>query len=130
MYIAERTIRFQIHLQRIINSYKTTHNRTSDTSTKNGSFSHARKVNPGHPVLHIVSELDLMVKNVYFSSSPFDPNLSRIFAIVQKTGQSKMFHLATAEHYEKESNDYKTRTNAYRCLGTNDPLSDLEVRTK
>ena len=49
--------------------------------------------------------------------------------ILRKTDKPKVFHLGTIEHYEKESNNYMDRTNAYQCLNTEDPLPDLIIRT-
>jgi hypothetical protein len=49
--------------------------------------------------------------------------------ILRQTDKSKVFHLGTAEHYQKESNNYMDRTKAYQCLGTEDPLPTLIIRT-
>ncbi|CAF4154274.1 unnamed protein product [Rotaria sp. Silwood2] len=49
--------------------------------------------------------------------------------ILQKTDKSKVFHLGKLEDYQKKSQEYMEKTQAYRCLGTNDPLPDLIQRT-
>jgi len=49
--------------------------------------------------------------------------------ILRKTDKSKVFHLGTFEHYEKESKEYMDRTKAYQYLSTEDPLPDLIIRT-
>ena len=55
------------------------------------------------------------------------PKLSNI--VLQKTDKSKVFHLGKPEHYQKKSDEYMEKTQAYKCLGTNDPLRELIHRT-
>ncbi|CAF1570822.1 unnamed protein product [Rotaria magnacalcarata] len=45
--------------------------------------------------------------------------------VLQKTDKSKVFHLGKREHYHKKSNEYMKKTEAYECLGGNDPLGRL-----
>ena len=49
--------------------------------------------------------------------------------IVQKTDKSKVFHLGKLEDYQKKSEEYMAKTQAYHCLGIIDPLPDLVRRT-
>ena len=49
--------------------------------------------------------------------------------IVQKTDQSKVFHIGKSDDYQKKSEEYMIKTRAYRCLGANDPLKNLIERT-
>ncbi|CAF5148456.1 unnamed protein product, partial [Rotaria magnacalcarata] len=49
--------------------------------------------------------------------------------VLQKTDKSKVFHLGTRQHYQKKSNEYMEKTEAYQCLGVNDSLPDLIERT-
>ena len=49
--------------------------------------------------------------------------------ILRKTDKSKVFHLGKLEHYQQRSNEYMEKTQAYQCIGTNDPLLDLVTRT-
>ncbi|CAF4278884.1 unnamed protein product, partial [Rotaria sp. Silwood2] len=49
--------------------------------------------------------------------------------VIRKTDKSKVFHIGKVDDYQKKSNEYMIRTNAYKCLGTNDPLPDLIQRT-
>ncbi|CAF4323888.1 unnamed protein product, partial [Rotaria magnacalcarata] len=48
---------------------------------------------------------------------------------LQKTDKSKVFHLGTRQHYQKKSNEYMEKTEAYQCLSVNDPLPNLIERT-
>ncbi|CAF1059731.1 unnamed protein product, partial [Didymodactylos carnosus] len=48
--------------------------------------------------------------------------------IIRKTDKSKVFHLGQLDDYHKKSMEYMNKTNAYRCLGTQDPLPDLITR--
>ena len=50
-------------------------------------------------------------------------------ALLQKTDKSKVFHLGNIDDYRKKSDDYMSRTQAYRCLGRTDPLPELIQRT-
>ena len=49
--------------------------------------------------------------------------------IVRKSDKSKVFHLGKVDDYEKKSEEYMARTQAYKCLGIYDPLPDLIQRT-
>ena len=40
-----------------------------------------------------------------------------------------MFHLGKVDDYKKKSDEYIARTQAYKCLGMDDPLPDLIQRT-
>ncbi|CAF2849434.1 unnamed protein product [Rotaria sp. Silwood2] len=48
---------------------------------------------------------------------------------LRKSDKSKVFHLGKIEDYRKKSEEYMAKTQAYKCLGTNDPLPDLIMRT-
>ncbi|CAF1139748.1 unnamed protein product [Rotaria sordida] len=48
---------------------------------------------------------------------------------LQKSDKSKVFHLGKIEDYRKKSKEYMEKTQAYKCLGTNDPLSELIQKT-
>ncbi|CAF4813096.1 unnamed protein product, partial [Rotaria socialis] len=37
--------------------------------------------------------------------------------------------IRTRQHYQKKSNEYMEKTEAYQCLGVNDPLPNLIERT-
>ena len=49
--------------------------------------------------------------------------------IIRKTDKSKVFHLGRTEDYQKKSEEYMAKTQAYQCLGIIDPLPDLIRRT-
>ncbi|CAF1372469.1 unnamed protein product [Rotaria sordida] len=49
--------------------------------------------------------------------------------IIRKSDKSKVFHLGKLEDYHKKSEEYMEKTEAYKCLGTIDPLPDLIRRT-
>ncbi|CAF1493565.1 unnamed protein product, partial [Adineta ricciae] len=49
--------------------------------------------------------------------------------VLRKTDKSKVLHLGKIDDYDKKSNDYMVKTQAYQCLGTQDPLPDLIQRT-
>ncbi|CAF1345140.1 unnamed protein product [Rotaria sordida] len=49
--------------------------------------------------------------------------------IIRKSDKSKVFHLGKLEDYRKKSEEYMEKTEAYKCLGTIDPLPDLIQRT-
>ncbi|CAF5111309.1 unnamed protein product [Rotaria sp. Silwood1] len=49
--------------------------------------------------------------------------------ILRKSDKSKVFHLGKSIDYRKKSEEYMERTKAYQCLGVQDPLSDLILRT-
>ncbi|CAF3173456.1 unnamed protein product [Rotaria sp. Silwood2] len=55
------------------------------------------------------------------------PKLANV--ILRKSDKSKVFHLGKIEDYRKKSEEYMAKTQAYKCLGTNYPLSDLITRT-
>jgi hypothetical protein len=50
-------------------------------------------------------------------------------AVIQKTDKSKVFHIGKSDDYQKKSEEYMIKTQAYQCLGTNDPLQSLIERT-
>ncbi|CAF2661472.1 unnamed protein product [Rotaria sp. Silwood2] len=49
--------------------------------------------------------------------------------ILRKSDKSKVFHLGKIEDYRKKSEEYMVKTEAYKCLGINDPLPDLITKT-
>ncbi|CAF4192072.1 unnamed protein product, partial [Rotaria sordida] len=49
--------------------------------------------------------------------------------ILQKSDKSKVFHLGKIEDYRKKSKEYMEKTEAYECLGIEDPLPGLIQRT-
>jgi hypothetical protein len=49
--------------------------------------------------------------------------------VLRKTDKSKVFHLGRLVSYQKKSIEYMDKTNAYQCIGINDPLPDLVQRT-
>jgi hypothetical protein len=49
--------------------------------------------------------------------------------VIRKTDKSKVFHLGRLDDYQKKSIEYMNKTNAYRCIGTQDPLPDLIQHT-
>ena len=49
--------------------------------------------------------------------------------VLQKTDKSKVFHIGRLDDYHRKSREYMEKTQAYVCLGTNDPLPDLIERT-
>jgi len=134
------------------------------------------KVNPGHSVDRFIAELDIILKNLHYTTADkkyqqqkqhqnisYD-NFSTIFqsdqlqvinrsikskkkmnysrvvkrlkyklrltnVVIQKTDKSKVFHLGKLQDYQKKSKDYMIKTEAYECLGENNPLQDLIERT-
>ena len=48
---------------------------------------------------------------------------------LRKSDKSKVFHLGKVDDYEMKSKEYIARTQAYKCIGTDDPLPDLIQRT-
>ena len=50
--------------------------------------------------------------------------------ILRKTDKSKVFHLGRLEDYQKKSVEYMDKTQAYKCLGTNNPLPDSNSKNK
>ena len=49
--------------------------------------------------------------------------------ILQKTDKSKVFHIGKLEDYQKKSDEYINKTQAYKCLGANDPPPKLIEKT-
>ncbi|CAF4743944.1 unnamed protein product, partial [Rotaria sp. Silwood2] len=49
--------------------------------------------------------------------------------ILRKSDKSKVFHLGKLEDYRKKSEEYMDKTQAYKCLGNEDPLPDSIKRT-
>ena len=49
--------------------------------------------------------------------------------ILQKTDKSKVFHLGKLDDYQKKSQEYMEKTQAYKCLSDHNPLPDLIQRT-
>ena len=119
---------------------------------------HEAKVSPGRPVYQFIAELDILLQDLHQDkSSAIIPdfivqsqitnrlsknkkNYGRLLkrlkykihstnTILRKTDKSKVFHLGNVEHYQKKSDEYMARTQAYCCLGTEDPLPDLIRRT-
>jgi hypothetical protein len=49
--------------------------------------------------------------------------------VLQKTDKSKVFHLGKFQDYQTKSRAYMEKTEAYKCLGSDNPLPDLIERT-
>ena len=49
--------------------------------------------------------------------------------VLQKTDKSKVFHIGRLDDYYRKSREYMEKTQAYVCLGADDPLPDLIERT-
>jgi hypothetical protein len=49
--------------------------------------------------------------------------------VLQKTDKSKVFHLGKFQDYQTKSKAYMEKTEAYKCLGSDNPLPDLIERT-
>ena len=111
-----------------------------------------KKVSPGRPVEEFIAELDVLLQKLHnspdsiqhrssqFQSNKSTKNFKRIVkrlryktrlasTIVRKSDKSKVFHLGKVDDYENKSEEYMARTQAYKCLGTYDPLPDLIQRT-
>lgn len=117
-----------------------------------------KKVSPGRPVDQFIAELDILLQNLHEvpqsvprhvfqlqqSESkhirPSKKNYPRLVKrlkhkfrlnnlILQKTDKSKVFHIGKSEDYQRKSKEYMEKTQAYRCLGTKDPLPSLIERT-
>ena len=117
-----------------------------------------KKVSPGRPVHQFIAELDIVLQNLHQDKSSSvvipqsivqsqDHRISRnkknygrtlkrlkykicsTNTVLQKTDKSKVFQLGEIEHYQKKSEEYMAKTQAYHCLGTEDPLPDLVRRT-
>ena len=117
-----------------------------------------KKVSPGRPVEEFIAELDVLLQKLHNSpdsnqhrSSQSESNGSFIInkrtknfkravkrlrykirlasTIVRKSDKSKVFHLGKIDDYEKKSEEYMARAQAYKCVGSDDPLPDLIQRT-
>lgn len=105
-----------------------------------------KKVSPGRPVQQFIDELDLALQKLHNTTNrPNYLNLKKknygrlvkrlkfkfklTGTILRKTDKSKVFHLGRGEDYDKRSDEYMEKTQAYKCLGINDPLPDLIQRT-
>ncbi|CAF4901697.1 unnamed protein product [Rotaria sp. Silwood1] len=62
-------------------------------------------------------------KSLYFLSE------QKADIVLRKSDKSKVFHLGKLEDYQEKSKEYMDRTQAYKCLGKEDPLADLIKRT-
>ncbi len=49
--------------------------------------------------------------------------------IIRRTDKSKVFHLGKKQDYKLKSDEYMSKTQAYKCLDNNDPLPELINRT-
>lgn len=101
------------------------------------------KVSPGRPVQLFINELDLLLQKLHNTSSHSKTekkNYHRLVkrlkfkfkftnTVLRKTDKSKVFHLGKFEDYEKRSEEYMAKTQAYQCLDHNNPLPDLIQRT-
>ncbi|CAF2735033.1 unnamed protein product [Rotaria sp. Silwood2] len=67
-------------------------------------------------------------KNTLFSND-INQNKSIIEVINSQLSQSQLVSISKLEDYRKKSEEYMAKTEAYKCLGTNDPLPDLITRT-
>ena len=117
-----------------------------------------KKVSPGRPVEEFIAELDVLLQKLHntsdsnqHQSSQSQSNGSFIInkrmknfkrlvkrsryktrltsTILRKSDKSKVFHSGKLDVYEKKSEEYMARTQAYKYLGTCDPLPDLIQRT-
>ncbi|CAF4595994.1 unnamed protein product [Rotaria socialis] len=68
-------------------------------------------------------------KNYRRLIKPLKHKIRSASLVLQKTDKSKVFNLGTRQHYQKKSNEYMEKTEAYQCLGVNDPLPNLIERT-
>ena len=102
-----------------------------------------KKVSPGRPVNEFISELDVLLQKLHNQSGSNQSftikstkNFKRLVkrlkykirsasTILRKSDKSKVFHLGKVDDYEKKSEEYMAKTQAYKCLGTDDPLPDL-----
>lgn len=110
-----------------------------------------KKVSPGRPVKQFIDELDLVLQKLHMNNLSSSPRLYRSTnkkkknygrlikrlkyklkstnTILRKTDKSKVFHLGKLEDYQKRSDEYMDKTKAYDCLGIQNPLPDLILRT-
>ena len=118
-----------------------------------------KKVSPGRPVEKFIAELDILLQKLHNSPDSIQhrssqsqsngtfiinnkrtKNLKHVVkrlryktrlasTIVRKSDKSKVFHLGKVDDYEKKSKEYTARTQAYKCVGTDDLLPDLIQRT-
>ncbi|CAF1635425.1 unnamed protein product [Adineta ricciae] len=107
----------------------------------NQSQQQQQQQNHQHNVLDIPDDMIISSQpQIRRNRSSKKPNYSRLVkrlkhkfrlanVVLRKTDKSKVFHLGKLEDYQKRSEEYMTKTNAYQCLGTHDPLPDLIQRT-
>ena len=117
-----------------------------------------KKVNPGRPFEEFIAELDVLLQKLHNTSDSNHYRLSQsqsngsfiinkrmknfkrlvkrlryktrlTSTILRKSNKSKVFHLGKLDDHEKKSKEYMARTQAYKCVGTDDPLPDLIQRT-
>ncbi|CAF4336319.1 unnamed protein product, partial [Rotaria sordida] len=111
-----------------------------------------KKVSPGRPLQQFMVELDVLLQilhNVPITDRNinkdklFDTEINKNKNIIElinsqasqsqvlnvKSDKSKVFHLGKVEDYRKKSVEYMDKTQAYKCLGNEDPLPDLIQRT-
>ncbi|CAF4520549.1 unnamed protein product, partial [Rotaria magnacalcarata] len=93
------------------NPLATTQSSQSQNINSSSSFRNEKKKNYGR----LVKRLKHKIRSVSL--------------VLQKTDKSKVFHLGTRQHYQKKSNEYMEKIEAYRCLGVNNPLPNLIERT-
>jgi hypothetical protein len=110
---------------------------------------HRKKITTGRSIRAFIAELDVLLQSLHDqqlssrsnnTTSVRKINYARTVkrlkhkfrsknVILRKTDKSKVFHLASTEHYQQRSDEYMEKTQAYTCLGTEDPLPDLITRT-
>ena len=110
-----------------------------------------KKVSPGRPVEQFISELDVLLQKLHQGQSNQSQSIEILInkkkknynrmikrlrhktrlacTILRKSDKSKVFHLGKIDDYEKKSQEYMAKTQAYHCLGRDDPLPDLIQRT-
>ncbi|CAF4751808.1 unnamed protein product, partial [Rotaria sp. Silwood1] len=118
-----------------------------------------KKLSPGRPVEQFIAELDLLLQKLHnvsinnqyqkhkeLNHISFENLLSTIQLsqsqikrlryklkltnpILRKSDKSKVFHLGRSEDYQMKSEEHMVKTQAYKCLGTHNPLPDLIKRT-
>ena len=106
-----------------------------------------KKVSAGRPVQLFINELDHLLQKLHSTAIPLNlsskikkKNYHRLVkrlkykfkltnTILRKTDKSKVFHLRRYEDYERRSEEYMERIQAYQSLDNNDPLPDLIQRT-
>ncbi|CAF4004891.1 unnamed protein product [Rotaria sordida] len=111
-----------------------------------------KKVSPGRPLQLFIDELDVLLQTLH-NVPTIDRNINKdklvgiemnqnksvielIFSQASqsqisnvRSDKSKVFHLGKVEDYRKKSKEYMKKTLAYKCLGKEDPLSELIQRT-